>query len=100
MTSLEALGNLDIWTDILQYFRICWELDSDSEVKEKRMCLLRIALLSPSLTSPALDLLWQDMSSLVPIAQVINVHSKSGVLHFSEPQGGYWVRHNHPYWIS
>jgi hypothetical protein len=97
MSSIEALGNLDIWTEILQYFRISSELDSDSEVKEKRKCLLRIALLSPSLTSLALDLLWRDMTSLVPLTEIINVNSEP-ILHFSVDQGGYWVRLDHRYW--
>jgi hypothetical protein len=97
MSSIEALGNLDIWTEILQYFRIYSERDSDSEVKEKRKCLLRIALLSPSLTSLALDLLWRDMASLVPLTQVVNVNSEP-ILHFLGDQGGYWVRLDYCYW--
>ncbi|EKM76938.1 hypothetical protein AGABI1DRAFT_130945 [Agaricus bisporus var. burnettii JB137-S8] len=94
MSVQDALENLDIWANILQYFRISLQLDSDLEAKEKRKCLLRIALLSPSLTSPALDLLWQSMTSLVPITQMINVNSRlltsKSIFNFSADQGGYW----------
>ncbi|XP_006463781.1 hypothetical protein AGABI2DRAFT_120587 [Agaricus bisporus var. bisporus H97] len=95
MSVQDALENLDIWANILQYFRISLQLDSDLEAKEKRKCLLRIALLSPSLTSPALDLLWQSMTSLVPVTQMINVNSELftlfSIFDFSATQGGYWV---------
>ncbi|EKM78240.1 hypothetical protein AGABI1DRAFT_129363 [Agaricus bisporus var. burnettii JB137-S8] len=94
--SINDLGNLDIWTDILRYFRISLTLDSDLEIKEKRKCLLRIALLSPSLTAPALDLLWQNMTSLVPVTRVINVNSEyllhpPEILQFSTNHGGFWI---------
>ncbi|KAF7762477.1 hypothetical protein Agabi119p4_9070 [Agaricus bisporus var. burnettii] len=93
--STDAFGNLDIWTNILQYFKISLELDSESEAKEKRKCLLRVALLSPSLTTPALDLLWQNMTSLVPVTQVINVNLAFlplfPVLRFTVDHGGFWT---------
>lgn len=94
--STDTFGNLDIWTNILQYFKLSLELDSESEAKEKRKCLLRVALLSPSLTTPALDLLWQNMTSLVPVTQMINVNLEPlfffpEVLRFSLDHGGFWV---------
>ncbi|KAF7761911.1 hypothetical protein Agabi119p4_9903 [Agaricus bisporus var. burnettii] len=72
MTSMDSIGNLDIWTEIMGYFRISTTHDSDSEVKQKQKALLQIALLSPSLTAPALDLLWQTMTSLEPVTKVLN----------------------------
>lgn len=98
MNSIDALGNLDIWTEILQYFHISLTHDSDAEIKEKRGALLRIALLSPSLTTPALDVLWQSMTSLEPVVQIINAKSTfplGNFLFFQEgrrsPQAGNWV---------
>lgn len=95
MPSLGALGNLDIWTEVLQYFYISLHLDSESEIKDKRRALLRIALLSPSLTTPALDILWRDMSSLEPITRVIDSKATSPddqfLIYQDDGHGGYWV---------
>jgi hypothetical protein len=56
MISMNGLGNLDVWTEIIGYFKISLADDPQSEVKEKQKALLQIALLSSSLTFPALDL--------------------------------------------
>lgn len=43
MTSFNGLGNLDIWMEILEYFRISPTYDSHSEVEEKQHALFQIA---------------------------------------------------------
>ncbi|KAF7762363.1 hypothetical protein Agabi119p4_8956 [Agaricus bisporus var. burnettii] len=56
----QCFPNLDIWNKFLAIFR------------EKRKASLAIALLSPWLTELALDVLWKDMTTLVPIFSVAN----------------------------
>jgi hypothetical protein len=95
MISLDSLGNLDVWSEVLKYLEISLDHDSDSEIKDKRRALLRVALLSPSLTTPALDALWRSMTSLEPIVHVINATSDSpnnvNLQFQSDNSGGYWV---------
>ncbi|KAF5350666.1 hypothetical protein D9756_008522 [Leucocoprinus leucothites] len=94
MPSLDLLGNLDVWSEVLKYLEISFEFDSESEVKDKRRALLRVALLSPSLTTSALDVLWQSMTSIEPITCVINAKASTvdeNIIKFlPENSGGYW----------
>ncbi|XP_006463782.1 hypothetical protein AGABI2DRAFT_120588 [Agaricus bisporus var. bisporus H97] len=89
MSMYDTIGNLDVWTEIMEYFKISTTHDSDSEVKQKQNALLQIALVSPSLTAPALDLLWHTMTSLEPVTKVLN--SEAEVVSFQDDQGGHWV---------
>jgi hypothetical protein len=86
MISMNGLGNLDVWTEIIGYFKISLADDPQSEVKEKQNALLQIALLSSSLTFPALDLLWENMTSLEPVTKVLNTPEEVIIL-----QEDHWV---------
>jgi hypothetical protein len=95
MISLDSLGNLDIWSEVLKYLEISLDHDSESEIKDKRRALFRVALLSPSLTTPALDTLWRSMTSLEPITRVINSKAPPpGNLHLESDSA------NQRYWVS
>lgn len=88
------LGNLDVWTDVVPYLGVSVTNDSQEEITAKRCALLRVALLSRTLTSLALDGLWQSMTSLEPVCKAINSCCTSDeTLTFQQDNfGGYWVR--------
>ncbi|XP_006455058.1 hypothetical protein AGABI2DRAFT_121007 [Agaricus bisporus var. bisporus H97] len=72
----KSLLGLDIWNEILGYFEVSLEKDGEKVVKEKRKAMLAIALLSPRLTELALDALWKNMTTLVPIVNIANTDGK------------------------
>ncbi|KAF7762364.1 hypothetical protein Agabi119p4_8957 [Agaricus bisporus var. burnettii] len=72
----KSLLGLDIWNEILSYFEISLEKDGEKVVKEKRKAMLAIALLSPRLTGLALDALWKNVTTLVPIVNIANTDGK------------------------
>lgn len=65
-------ANTDIWHEILKYFEISFASDSVAEIQMKRKATIKVALLSPGLTGPALDTLWRSMDTLEPIVRVLN----------------------------
>lgn len=66
------LTSLDEWDEILSYLEVSLEDDDEKVVKEKRKAISAIALLSPKLTELALNALWKNMTTLVPIVEVVN----------------------------
>ncbi|TFK63681.1 hypothetical protein BDN72DRAFT_306184 [Pluteus cervinus] len=82
-----ALNNDDILREIVVYFAI----GSDpihassignlaSKMKTSRRCLYNAALVSRAFASPALDFLWQAMSSIKPLFDLLPVVLRSGQL--------------------
>lgn len=66
------LANADVWLEVLKYFEIALGSDSVTEIQEKRRAAIKVAVLSPGLTGPALDTLWRSMTTLEPVVRVIN----------------------------
>lgn len=86
--------NLDIWNEILGYFEVSLGPARDNKrvAREKRKASLAITLLSPWLTELALDVLWKDMTTLVPIVSVAN--SGGEFIDYRVSDGrGCWVSH-------
>lgn len=67
-----ALGNLDVWQEILKHFEVSFEIDDPTTIKEKRSAALTVALLSRQLIGPGLNTLWKNMATILPISNVIN----------------------------
>ncbi len=93
-----ALDNLDIWQEILKHFEVSFEIDEPTTVKEKRNAALTVALLSRQLLGPGLDTLWKNMSSILPISNVINSWDSGAVqyLLYHKPTSAAFS----PAWVS
>lgn len=84
----------DIWYQVLQYFE---HEEGDLDAPGKRTVLLSAAVASRTLSDLALATLWKNMSSLLPIINVINsfgIFQEIPLLNWVSRDGdsGYWVR--------
>lgn len=81
----QPAANLDVWTEILRYFRISFHSDTVDDVKCKRNTMLSVGLTCSQLVDVGLDELWRSMTTLEPAARVFN-----GAFRFQDEEN-YWV---------
>ncbi len=69
---MQSTTNRDVWSEILQYFKVDLADDSREDIRLNRSVILSVALIHPDLVDVALDELWRAMVSLEPIVHVLN----------------------------
>lgn len=85
---------LDIWMNIIHFFRISLTQDKSADIRDKRSALRALALTHPWLTDIALDELWRSMETLQPVGFLV-------IDRFEEfPSGFFDFRDEPESWVS
>jgi hypothetical protein len=62
---LDCLGNIDIASEILQY------LERDTQERYPLADIAAVALSCRALSEPAQDILWRDLTSIIPLLKLL-----------------------------